>query len=235
MSSSKGKTYTRNTGLRRAMLGEVRSRARDVQRPSRVPRGPVFRKGADSANYVDVAVNNYACDTTGAIILLNTVPAGTGQSARIGKRIKMKSIQLRGFAFPGSNQAVLKVAWMIVYDRRPAGALPTLSDILEGGANSLNFLNDANSNRFKIVKRWDSVMSATTTTALDDVSYWDQDCYVKIPEQYAYTSYKALGTGAIADIDEGAFYFVTVGSGVPGTTAPNVRAGFRIRYYDQPQ
>jgi len=230
MSNQSGKKYLRRTDSRRNAVSDMRGKSRDMVRP---PRGPIFRKGADAANFVDIGAANYACDTTGSLTLLNPVPLGTGQSSRVGKRIKSKSLQLRGFIFPGSAIAFAHTTMFIVYDRRPSGALPAITDILDT-VNSLSFLNDSNSNRFKILKRKDIVIAGTSASVMDTENF-AQDIYMKIPEKYAYTSYKTLGTGAIADFDEGALYLVTVGSVAPGTTAPNYRLGVRYRYYDQPQ
>ena len=44
--------------------------------------------------------------------------------------------------------------------------------------------------------------------------------------------YKAAGTGAIGDIEEGALYLVTVGQVAAGTAAAAMRVAFRLRFLD---
>lgn len=44
--------------------------------------------------------------------------------------------------------------------------------------------------------------------------------------------FKAAGTGAIADIEEGAIYLVTVGMNAAGNTAAQANLAFRTRFYD---
>ena len=98
---------------------------------------------------------------------------------------------------------------MVVYDRRPQGALPAITDILDSVSNS--FLNDTNSGRFKILKRFDHTHNGNTIAGVGtDSTCVEVDWFYSFPDKYAHTLYKALGTGAIADIDEGAIYIVTV-------------------------
>ena len=121
---------------------------------------------------------------------------------------------------------------MVVYDRRPQGALPAITDILDSVSNS--FLNDTNSGRFKILKRFDHTHNGNTIAGVGtDSTCVEVDWFYSFPDKYAHTLYKALGTGAIADIDEGAIYIVTVGANAPGITAGTFTAGFRLRYYDE--
>ena len=44
--------------------------------------------------------------------------------------------------------------------------------------------------------------------------------------------YKAAGTGAIGDIEEGALYLVTIGQVAAGTAAAAARLAFRLRFLD---
>ena len=46
------------------------------------------------------------------------------------------------------------------------------------------------------------------------------------------TVYKAAGTGAIGDIEEGALYLATIGVSAPGTAAASLQGGFRLRFLD---
>lgn len=46
--------------------------------------------------------------------------------------------------------------------------------------------------------------------------------------------FKALGTGAIGDIADGALYYVVVGNQAPGVAAGTIAVGFRTRFIDVP-
>ena len=77
--------------------------------------------------YIDVAAADYVLDTTGSVTLLNTVAQGAAVTQRVGKKIVMKGLQCRGNLQNGSTANSNDVAFMIVYDKRPTGALPTVS------------------------------------------------------------------------------------------------------------
>ena len=73
--------------------------------------------------YIDVAAADYVLDTTGSVTLLNTVAQGAAVTQRVGKKIVMKGLQCRGNLQNGSTANSNDVAFMIVYDKRPTGAL----------------------------------------------------------------------------------------------------------------
>jgi len=180
---------------------------------------------------IDVAQANYALDTTGSVTLLNTVAQGAGVNQRVGKKIVMKGLQCRGNMANNSNATFNDVAFMIVYDKRPTGALPAITDILvSASSNALN--NDTNGGRFRIIKRVDDVLTGNfaaaqnvTTTSAVPSDWW-------LDLKSAPVVYKAAGTGAIGDIEEGALYLVTVGNTAAGTTAATAAMAFRLRFLD---
>lgn len=185
--------------------------------------------------YVDVALATYVLDTTGSVTLLNTVAQGAAVTQRIGKKIIMKGLLCRGNIGNNSAATVNDVAYMIVYDKRPTGALPSVTDILvTANANSMN--NDANAGRFRIVKRVDDILlgnsslTGAVANALVDSTYKTMDWYLDLKSMPV--TYKAAGTGAIGDIEEGALYLVTVGNTAAGTSAAVMGAAFRLRFLD---
>jgi len=195
------------------------------------------RRGAASkeTGYVDVASAVYPLDTTGAVTLLNTVAQGASVNQRVGKKIVMKGIQCRGSVYGLSAAIVNDVAYMIVYDKRPTGALPTITDILVS-ASAVSMNNDANSGRFRILKRIDEVLIGNTSltgavaNALTEGTMRSADWWLDLKSLPVV--YKAAGTGAIGDIEEGALYLVTIGTNAAGTSAAALNAQFRTRFVD---
>lgn len=189
------------------------------------------RRGVASkeTGYVDLALQTYNCDTTGTITLIATIAQGASVNQRVGKKILLKSLQCRGSVRNGTTATLNDVAVLIVYDRRPTGSLPAITDILDT-ATSRSFNNDANSGRFKILKRSDFVLSGIPATTNGDGPSCNFDWFLKLhslPE-----TFKAAGTGAIGDIEEGALYLVTVGNVAAGTAAAEAFVGFRTRFVD---
>lgn len=178
--------------------------------------------------YVDLANANYQCDTTGSITLIATVAQGTSVNQRVGKKIRWKSLQFRGEVQNNSTATITDNAVLIVYDNRPSGSLPNITDILDT-ANSQSFNNDANSGRFRVLKRLDFHLIGNTTS-LTSATNMSADFYLDLkgfPCEFG-----ALGTGAIGDISRGALYLVTVGNMAAGTTSAVLNGGFRTRFVD---
>lgn len=191
----------------------------------------VMKEKSKDAGFVDLAVANYNCDTTGSIALIATMAQGVSVNQRIGKKAVYKSVQLRGNVVTGTTTLTADSAAMIVYDRKPTAALPAITDILVT-ANSRAFLNDVNSDRFQIVRRWDWAQAGNSATAgqLTETTNIGLDEYVDLKKRPV--EFNAAGTGAIGDIAKGALYFITVGANVAGTTAPIAAVGFRTRFID---
>lgn len=184
------------------------------------------RASPNETGYVDLAFASYGANTTGTITLIATIAQGAGVTQRIGKRAYYKSIQIRGAVDPNASTLTTKVAFIIVYDRRPTGALPAITDILVS-ASSVSFNNDNNSGRFQIVTRRDYFLignNATPNTSLSGVSIEE---FIKFRREVVY---KAAGTGAIGDIEQGALYLVTVGDKAAGATDADFFLGFRVRF-----
>lgn len=202
-------------------------RARPPQR-TMVQRRRLNYVGSES-NYVDLAAASYNYDSTGSIVLLNTVAQGASVNQRIGKKFRMTSLQYRGRSINNSAATATDNALLIVYDKRPTGALPAITDILVS-VSSKAMNNDVNSGRFKILKREDFVMVGDQGASnLLESSSRTSDFYMKLNHLVVN---KAAGTGAIGDIEEGALYLVTVGAVAAGTTAATETGGFRLRFRD---
>lgn len=182
--------------------------------------------------YTDTDFAAYNMDTTGTLTLLNIIPQGTTVNDRVGKKVKLLSIQMRGYAIANAGSAITNdVAVIFVYDRRPRGALPAITDVLET-ANATALNQDSNSGRFKILKRIDMFLLGSSAGGANSGSAYAQsvDCYTKLKE----LPYEAMaaGTGVIADINTGALYMITVGSAAAGTTAATLNATIRVRFVD---
>jgi len=181
--------------------------------------------------YVDVAVANYVLNTSGQCVHLNVVPQGTTVNTRVGKKIRMKGIQCRGFMKNDTTAILNDVAFMIVYDRRPTGSLPAITDILVS-ASSTAFNNDANSGRFQILKREDYTLTGNplNATTITERTVVEGSFFLGLKDMP--TVFKAAGTGAIGDIEQGALYLLTVGNVAAGTAAATATLAFRVRFMD---
>jgi len=195
---------------------------------SRMQRAPGVSR---ETGFVDLAAANYNLDTTGSIVLIATVPQGASVNQRVGKKIILKSLQCRGNCVANGTAIANDVAVLIVYDKRPTGALPAITDILVT-ATPQAFNNDANSGRFTILKRMDFTLLGNPLNATTITETTMRDATFFLPLNNLPVAYKAAATGAIGDIEQGALYLVTVGNNVAGTTAATAALAFRTRFLD---
>lgn len=183
--------------------------------------------------YVDLPEDLYVMADTTTIDLITIVPQGAATSERVGKRIALKSLQMRGQIHASSTSGVKwnVGAYMIVYDRRPTGNLPSVTDILSGAASPNSFNNDDNTSRFRILKRVDVTIAGNLLN--DNNADMLQDASFYLPLKGLPVVFKNAGTGAIGDIEVGALYLVTTGEPAGGTNGnPYLSAAFRTRYTD---
>lgn len=211
-----------------------------------------FRTKKGEVKALDIPNAHYTMFSASAAntqtFLLSLVQEGTGFFNRIGRKIEMRSLHIRGGIFPnGTAQAVGDyVKWAIVYDRQPTGVLPIFSDIFKaydgaGAATSSQFsdVNLDNRERFAVLRHKSFELPATAALQLASVS----QTVVLEGEHQNITEFIKLGgltthyNGTanpitIANITTGALYLVTQGAFATGTEGWYIGLQFRLRYDD---
>lgn len=185
-------------------------------------------QGGKELNFKDTAISGTE-STTARVVLLNGMAQGTTASERVGRRITIKSVELKARLSPGTAGTLATVRYALVLDRQANAATANFTDIYDAALPE-SLRNISNKARFQVV--WDSGLLpviGNSTTLLTDDSRHSIEFYKKvgIPVQY-----NAVNGGAIGDIQTNALYFVSVGDVVTGTTAPVMVGQARIRYAD---
>lgn len=201
----------------------------------RVGRGfrGTYSRAQVEKKYIDTAAADYACNTTGSVTCLNLCNEGTGVSQRVGRKICLKSVQVRGRVNPVDNTTVDQcVRVMLIWDKQVNGVIATIAEILSA-ATSESFMNLDNRERFVVIMDKQFVLGAqdSATGYTGSPTIHPINKYKKLPEG-SFTIYDGTGAG-IADINTGALYLVTIGdqtaaSAVGGTA----RLACRVRYTD---
>ncbi len=186
------------------------------------------RANMGSGGYHDVAAAGYNPNTTGTIVHINAIPQGAGVNDRVGKKVLMRSLQIRGEVHAPTAFSV-NAMWtiLIVLDKRPCGALPAITDIVDS-TSSFSFNNDDNAGRFQILRRLDGIMQLQSATGSVSEPVLIHT-YIPLNKGVVY---KSGTTGIIAQVEEGALYAVAFGNKSAGTTACSASMGFRLRYND---
>lgn len=199
---------------------------------------------------VDLLPQNYVINVGGGgsetVILLNGVQTGAGFFNRVGARIEMRNLHVRGLLrnIATGIQDVMRMA--IVYDRQPVGTLPVFTDIFlartQTGATSgtgVAEVNLDNRDRFIILRDLEIYMPSVSNAAnvlTNGPNYpgSDQESDINM-----FIKLKGLGTHfksssnptTIGDIATGALYMICFGYAQSGSW--QLQLGFRMRYDDK--
>lgn len=165
------------------------------------------------------------------VAYLNQIANGTTDSQRVGRKIQLKSLQVHGRAYNLSTASGNKCCIMVIWDSKPRGTLPAMTDILQS-ANSLDFPNPENFQRFTILKRMDFVLVGNYASATNATQITERTIDFFIDLKGRTVVYGSAGTGAVGDIEEGALYLVTTGSSSSGTNAASFSYNTRVRFWD---
>jgi len=190
-----------------------------------------------------------ATNTNGDTTTLNLIQAGTGSWNRIGRKVTLKSVRVKGTVLVRHYLTSLGdfttnvVRMVIVWDNQPAGGTePLFNDIFgetsQAGAETVSYQSQPKydtMSRFTILKDWtyDSVPQSGLNAAGDvTATIQSVDSYVKLPNlETTFSGQSSPMT--IADINNGALYFIAraeTNSGTASDAIVSVRA--RIRYLD---
>jgi len=217
------RTVARNMGL-----AVTRNRA-----PRAAVKGAIASYGGrKELKYVDTASASYPCDTTGTVSCLNLVAVGDDNTARDGRQVTIKSVQLKGIVKPiDADTSSTYARVMLVWDNaNNSGAIATIAQILTASTSESFPLVD-NANRFTILSDQSFVLGRTSATATQAVAGSPTvgclDIYKRINQitQYSGT------TAAIGSIQNGALLLVTIGDNAAGDGAVATLAA-RVRFTD---
>lgn len=197
---------------------------------------------------VDTPSITGALNTTGSFQVLNVPVNGAAFYNRIGNQIEMRSLHLIGGVQATGNAGTVAgeyVRIMVIYDRQPNGAAPSVADVLTsyaqaGGTTSTVFdhLNPNNKQRFLVLMddrlSFGNTLKATaanaqTQGAIDYKGETNINRFIKL--RGLTTTYKA-SAGAIGDITVGALQIFCLGSTVAGTEGYSFTGSARLRFTD---
>lgn len=159
---------------------------------------------------------------------LCVISQGAGSDQRIGRRILVKSVYVRGRVFaPTTMTGAASFRMLVFQDKQPNGALAGATDLLIAN-EYLSPINLGNSKRFKILM--DETLDGRTIS-VDTNEGINFERYVKTNIEIGYVN--GAGAGTEADVlTNGIYCIVFFGGFGAGATAPVGKLWFRIRYVD---
>lgn len=205
------------------------------------PRNRTTRSMLSEKKVLDINAASYAVENTGTIMaLLNGCVAGSQNFNRIGRKICLKSLQIRGVWQAGAatvNDTAVRM--LIVYDKQPNGAAPTFANVISsqniaGTVSSLvyDMVNLDNRDRFEIIRDQMHVIQAGDISSgyFGSPSIVNVDHYVKLGSRE--TVFNAGAAGTVGDIATGSLYVMFIASQANASGA-NFVGSFRTRFEDK--
>lgn len=166
-------------------------------------------------------------------VLLNQVDQGNTANTRIGKRIVMKAIQIRGkIQVPTSATVLDKVTVLLIYVRNVnstgTATLPLPTEVLAAGTSSGLTNRDAAS-KFKILRRWDYIVQGNTTVPTEQSKYIFEE-YIVFKKPLVTQWLSGSTTGPYSAMEKGGLILMTLGDAVDGATNPVFSFNCRLYY-----
>jgi len=229
---SAARTLVLRKAQRSMMLKNARSMGPSIPTPL-APTGWTRRSGGGGElKYFDVAAATYACDTTGAVTLLNGIAQGDDVTTRDGRVVYNASCRIIGkFVAQDASVSATLCRVMLVWDanNNSAVAVPAITDILTA-STSISHLNLNNRARFVVLRdtmvSYGALVDTATQTYSGAPSTGEIDWYVRLGKSKTVFSGT---TGVIGSIASGALYLVTIGDNA-ANAAYNFTATSRIRF-----
>jgi len=210
------------------------------------PGGFRFQGMMTEKKVVDIGNGNFGINSTGTITAINLIQTGSSYYQRVGRKINMTSVEIRGSIFSaGATPTAETARLMILYDKQPNGALPSNQDVLQTVQQSGAITTTVNSRRNldkrdRFVCLWDHQVECpgqqSGAASNDAPINTDQIStvihkYIRLPNLV--TQYQADSSPAvIGDIATGSLFLLTFGENPSGDTSHQLSATIRLRYKD---
>ena len=199
--------------------------------PITAGRIPILGRGQEEVKFVDTpSAVKVPVSGASTIDFLNDIAAGTDYSERIGRSIKLISLQVHGYASPQDDTTDYTYCrYIIVHDRQPQGALPAVADILASDT-PYSFTKWDNKNRFAVLRDAAFAIGKVDTTATQSfaggVLLYPLDIFV--PLNNIEMKFSATA-GAIANVVQGAIYMICMSTGAANASV-QFKLATRIRF-----
>ena len=201
-----------------------------------------YRPNRVEQKVIDTAATSYNVNTSGVFLSLNIVNIGADMTQRIGRKICLTSVYIRGFVNIAnaktqpptvSEVAAQHVRFMLLWDMQPNGAFPTVTDVLATSSTN-SPLNLNNRDRFKILADRQYVLDAFLfDTATSKASACNNIKPFKLYKKLNHETIYNGSTGAVADITSGNLLAFWLGSDPSALNGPvDFNGSYRVRFID---
>jgi hypothetical protein len=177
-----------------------------------------YSTGVRELKFLDLNFNYVPPNVLGTIHHLGpTISQGTGPNNRIGRRVQLHSILVRGAVLLLTDTTdpspFDRIRIMLVQDKQTNGALPTVAEVVDNPTID-GFNNVDNSLRFKVL--YNKTFTLNSTSSYQDTSssrMYPSPCTrsvnfnIKFKKRKPVISYGST-TGALSEMESNSFFFI---------------------------
>lgn len=171
----------------------------------------------------------------------NDMIEGTDFFQRVGRKVELKSLRLRGYFLPiGSSTVTAYCRMIVLYDAQPNAAFPAIQDVLQdcnGGATTSAYSHPNLDNRERIKILRDKVFMLGPASGASEASFipdgqqvYHYDEYIKL--KGLTTVFNKTNGGTIADITSGSLVMFIIQDQTVVLDNWKTNMNSRLRYYD---
>lgn len=193
--------------------------------------------------YYDLPRTTTTLSSTAVFVPINVMVKGVDFFNRVTNRVYMAEVEIISIIRPtGANVNYDLARVMIVWDRSPNGALPTIGDILQdahlASTTAYSFANFSNMNRFIILMDKKLFIPLINNAAVLAVYAPTPDTCgqsLRIEETIKIclpATYNNTNGGTILDLNSGSLLYVTFSDVTLANSGWQVASGIRLKYYD---
>lgn len=178
---------------------------------------------ADSSSAVAVSASGYITTTSSAMVL-NQVPQDATSTGRVGRRITMKSVHIRGKLVgptaAGQNPGLVRLALVFIpqMDRTVTTMPPQTAIWSLQRPESLRVLNNAG--RFRIIRQWTFRIAGDSDAPTTGLELHEVDEMVKLNLDTVWT--QANTSGTFDAMEQGALCLYAQGDMTAGATTSSI-------------
>lgn len=189
------------------------------------------RRGRTELKVIDTDNIQGAISSIGTFTLINGVAQGTDYTARIGRKITMRSILIRLFFYPSSTVSapigdIIRV--IVFFDSQTNGAAPAITDLLNTNAYD-SPMNLNNRDRFRVITDKYMTMNANTYTTGAPTAGSPVTRHCKIWKKMGLETIFGATGGSVGSIQSGSLYLLIMNA---VNNASQVDSYSRVRFVD---
>lgn len=225
---SSRKRARRDKGSKRKSVKTYKSKRATATRTAAVERPMKYAEKKNIENNLD-ATGSTAETAIAPIACLVITTQGAGATNRLGRRILVKSIFVRGRVYCPSNMTGVGAMRIIIFqDKEPNGAVPTITQLLVTD-HIVSLSNLGNSKRFKILAEIGTPNGCMMSSDTDEGFLFER--YIKCNIPVVYNDVNTSGT-ALDVLTNGIYAAIYLGCGGVLSNPPLLSCRCRVRFVD---